>query len=129
MDHVPTQEKEASLPSEPDVSERSGVTLCAVRLPDGTRPARRFRHTDPLRLLFDFVDAKVCFGAVSVPVQCASITCGGCIQRSAGCVARLRAQEQQAWVCSGVASCTARFMGLPGRTGWETVVSHNGKSN
>lgn len=54
------QEKEASLPSEPDASERTGVMLCAVRLPDGTRPARRFRQTDPLRLLFDFVDAKVC---------------------------------------------------------------------
>ncbi len=57
--HSPAQEKEASLPSEPDASERAGVTLCAVRLPDGTRPARRFRQTDPLRLLFDFVDAKV----------------------------------------------------------------------
>ena len=53
------QEKEASLPSEPDMSEGDGVTLCAVRLPDGTRPARRFRQTDPLQLLFDFVDAKV----------------------------------------------------------------------
>lgn len=33
-----------------------------MRLPDGTRPARRFRQSDPLRLLFDFVDAKACSG-------------------------------------------------------------------
>ena len=64
-----SQEKEASLPTEPDAGERSGVTLCAVRLPDGTRPARRFRQTDPLRLLFDFVDAKVSSHTVSGVVK------------------------------------------------------------
>ena len=59
-----SHDKEASLPSEPDASERAGVTLCAVRLPDGTRPARRFWQSDPLCLLSDFVDAKVCSGRI-----------------------------------------------------------------
>ena len=73
------QEKEASLPSEPDAGERGGVTLCAVRLPDGTRPARRFRQTDPLRLLFDFVDAKVRRPMPAVPKPAATSRSGSTV--------------------------------------------------
>jgi hypothetical protein len=59
-----TQEKAASLPPEPGVGE-AATTACLIRLPDGTRLSRRFHVSDPLRLLFDFVDAKVAFNSHS----------------------------------------------------------------
>ncbi len=31
---------------------------CQVRLPDGSRLARRFRKTDPLQAVFDFIDVQ-----------------------------------------------------------------------
>ena len=54
------QDKAAALPPEPTVEE-GATTACLIRLPDGTRLSRRFHASDPLRLLFDFVDAKAGF--------------------------------------------------------------------
>ncbi|XP_068634167.1 plant UBX domain-containing protein 8-like [Aristolochia californica] len=47
--------KEASLPQEPASEDENAVTLL-VRMPDGTRRGRRFRKTDKLQCLFDFID-------------------------------------------------------------------------
>lgn len=51
------QEKAAALPPEPPLEE--SVTSCLIRLPNGARFSRRFRASDPLLHLFDFVDAQV----------------------------------------------------------------------
>lgn len=53
------QEREATLPPEPPATSAEPVTTCLLRLPDGSRTARRFRRTDPVQLLFHFADAKV----------------------------------------------------------------------
>lgn len=37
---------------------RPRPSACQVRLPDGSRQGRRFRRTDPLQSVFDFVDVK-----------------------------------------------------------------------
>ncbi|EIE20461.1 hypothetical protein COCSUDRAFT_43901 [Coccomyxa subellipsoidea C-169] len=50
------QEKAAALPPEPPADE--AVTSCLIRLPNGARFSRRFRASDPLLHLFDFVDAQ-----------------------------------------------------------------------
>ncbi|KAG9445157.1 hypothetical protein H6P81_016497 [Aristolochia fimbriata] len=47
--------KEASLPQEPASEDENAVTLL-VRMPDGTRRGRRFRKSDKLQCLFDFID-------------------------------------------------------------------------
>lgn len=47
--------KEASLPEEPAASEEDAVTLL-VRMPDGTRQGRKFRKSDKLQSVFDFID-------------------------------------------------------------------------
>ncbi|KAL6005604.1 hypothetical protein ACLOJK_006174 [Asimina triloba] len=47
--------KEASLPQEPAPEDESAVTLL-VRMPDGSRRGRRFRKSDKLQSLFDFID-------------------------------------------------------------------------
>ena len=52
------QDKAAALPPEPG-AEEGATTSCLIRLPDGTRLSRRFHVSDPVRMLFDFVDAKV----------------------------------------------------------------------
>lgn len=52
------QEKGASLPPEPPADE-SLTTACLIRLPNGARFQRRFRISDPLPALFDFIDAQV----------------------------------------------------------------------
>lgn len=54
------QEKEASLPAEPSVSDssRGSILSCVFRLPDGGRFTRRVQSQDSLQLLFDFVDSK-----------------------------------------------------------------------
>ncbi|CAL5229441.1 g12764 [Coccomyxa viridis] len=51
------QEKGASLPPEPPADE-SATTACLIRLPNGARFQRRFRISDPLPALFDFLDAQ-----------------------------------------------------------------------
>ncbi|CAD7699793.1 unnamed protein product [Ostreobium quekettii] len=53
------QSKRASLPSEPDDGDSDSVTVM-VRLPQGARLGRRFRQSDPLSALFDFIDIKIC---------------------------------------------------------------------
>ncbi|XP_057510879.1 plant UBX domain-containing protein 8-like isoform X2 [Actinidia eriantha] len=47
--------KEASLPQEPTPDDENAVTLL-VRMPDGSRRGRRFRKSDKLQSLFDFID-------------------------------------------------------------------------
>ncbi|KAK6158111.1 hypothetical protein DH2020_005425 [Rehmannia glutinosa] len=47
--------KEASLPQEPTPDDENAVTLL-VRMPDGSRRGRRFRKSDILQYLFDFID-------------------------------------------------------------------------
>jgi len=51
------EEKAAALPPEPG-SEETAAVLIMFRFPDGGRHTRRFLRTDPIRLLFDFVDSK-----------------------------------------------------------------------
>lgn len=45
--------------------------MLMVRMPDGTRKGRRFRKTDPLQAVFDFVDVECgvegCAGGVVKP--------------------------------------------------------------
>ena len=53
------QAKAAALPPEPPADE-SATTACLIRLPDGSRFQRRFRLTDPLPALFNFIDSQVC---------------------------------------------------------------------
>lgn len=57
------QEKAVSLPPEPPADE-SATTACLIRLPNGSRLQRRFRISDPLPALFDYIDAQ---GAGSEP--------------------------------------------------------------
>ncbi|XP_019422627.1 PREDICTED: plant UBX domain-containing protein 8-like isoform X2 [Lupinus angustifolius] len=47
--------KEVSLPPEPSSDDDKVVTLL-VRMPDGNRRGRRFRRSDNLQALFDFID-------------------------------------------------------------------------
>ncbi|KAL3818105.1 hypothetical protein ACJIZ3_004010 [Penstemon smallii] len=47
--------KEASLPQEPTPDDENSVNLL-VRMPDGSRRGRRFRKSDKLQFLFDFID-------------------------------------------------------------------------
>lgn len=47
--------KEASLPLEPASDDENAVNLL-VRMPDGSRHGRRFRKSDKLQSLFDFMD-------------------------------------------------------------------------
>ncbi|PSC74230.1 acetolactate synthase [Micractinium conductrix] len=54
--------KAASLPPEPPADDAEAVSL-AVRLPAGGRYARRFRRSDPLQAVFDFVDVQSGGGA------------------------------------------------------------------
>ncbi|XP_050384989.1 plant UBX domain-containing protein 8 isoform X2 [Argentina anserina] len=49
--------KSASLPSEPAPNDENAVTLL-VRMPDGSRLSHRFRKSDKLQLLFDFIDVS-----------------------------------------------------------------------
>jgi len=51
------EEKAAALPPEPEVGE-VGAVACLFRLPDGSRHSRRFLPTQPVSLLFDYVDSK-----------------------------------------------------------------------
>ena len=64
------QAKAAALPPEPPADE-SATTACLIRLPDGSRFQRRFRLTDPLPALFNFIDSQVCCEHTLVaPVKC-----------------------------------------------------------
>ncbi|GBF98850.1 hypothetical protein Rsub_11454 [Raphidocelis subcapitata] len=56
------ERKAAALPAEPKAGEPATLAL-VVRLPDGTRCGRRFRHGDALRAAFDFVDVHTARGA------------------------------------------------------------------
>ncbi|XP_017613637.1 plant UBX domain-containing protein 9 isoform X2 [Gossypium arboreum] len=47
--------KSTSLPPEPAIDDDNAITIL-VRMPDGTRHGRRFRKSDKLQLLFDFID-------------------------------------------------------------------------
>ncbi|KAK9716514.1 hypothetical protein RND81_06G238500 [Saponaria officinalis] len=47
--------KQASLPEEPALDDENAITLL-VRMPDGSRHGRRFRKSDKLQSLFDFID-------------------------------------------------------------------------
>ncbi|KAL9246755.1 hypothetical protein vseg_020250 [Gypsophila vaccaria] len=47
--------KQASLPEEPTLNDENAITLL-VRMPDGSRHGRRFRKSDKLQSLFDFID-------------------------------------------------------------------------
>nr|XP_011469064.1 PREDICTED: uncharacterized protein LOC101293230 isoform X2 [Fragaria vesca subsp. vesca] len=49
--------KTASLPSEPAADDENAVTLL-VRMPNGSRLSHRFRKSDKLQLLFDFIDVS-----------------------------------------------------------------------
>nr|XP_023874067.1 plant UBX domain-containing protein 9-like isoform X2 [Quercus suber]POF27293.1 plant ubx domain-containing protein 9 [Quercus suber] len=49
--------KEASLSTEPAKDNENAVTLL-VRMPDGSRPGRRFLKSDKLQLLFNFIDVS-----------------------------------------------------------------------
>ncbi|KAH7415318.1 hypothetical protein KP509_14G037500 [Ceratopteris richardii] len=49
--------KRAALPEEPPVDDDSAVTLM-VRMPDGSRQGRRFRKSEYLQCLFDFIDTS-----------------------------------------------------------------------
>ncbi|KAL0002555.1 hypothetical protein SO802_016336 [Lithocarpus litseifolius] len=49
--------KEASLSKEPAKDNENAVTLL-VRMPDGSRPGRRFLKSDKLQLLFNFIDVS-----------------------------------------------------------------------
>lgn len=49
--------KQASLPAEPLADDPEGINL-AVRLPAGGRFSRRFRRSDPLQAVFNFVDVE-----------------------------------------------------------------------
>ncbi|KAM3746435.1 hypothetical protein ACB098_06G202200 [Castanea mollissima] len=49
--------KEASLSKEPAKDDENAVTLL-VRMPDGSRPGRRFLKSDKLQLLFNFIDVS-----------------------------------------------------------------------
>ena len=60
------QDKAAALPPEPGAEEEA-TTSCLIRLPNGTRLSRRFHISDPVRLLFDFVDAKVGMSQQQLP--------------------------------------------------------------
>ena len=58
-------EKTAGLPPEPPVAGGGAPTTtttttatCLFRFPDGTKHTRRFSFTDPVQILFDFVDSK-----------------------------------------------------------------------
>nr|KJB09865.1 hypothetical protein B456_001G171400 [Gossypium raimondii] len=46
--------KSTSLPPEPAIDDENAITIL-VRIPDGTRHGRRFRKSDKLQLLFDFI--------------------------------------------------------------------------
>ncbi|KAL9242842.1 hypothetical protein vseg_016801 [Gypsophila vaccaria] len=47
--------KQASLPEEPSLDDENAINLL-VRMPDGSRHGRRFRKTDKLQFLFNFID-------------------------------------------------------------------------
>ncbi|KAI5070016.1 hypothetical protein GOP47_0014359 [Adiantum capillus-veneris] len=49
--------KRAALPEEPSIDDEAAVTLM-VRMPDGSRQGRRFRKSDHLQCLFDFIDVS-----------------------------------------------------------------------
>uniref|UniRef100_A0A7S3VHV4 UBX domain-containing protein n=1 Tax=Dunaliella tertiolecta TaxID=3047 RepID=A0A7S3VHV4_DUNTE len=49
--------KAASLPSEPSSSEADTVNVM-IRWPDGARQSRRFRKSEPLQAVFDYVDLQ-----------------------------------------------------------------------
>lgn len=49
--------KRSALPEEPSIDDDGAVTLM-VRMPDGTRQARRFRKSEPLQCLLDFIDVS-----------------------------------------------------------------------
>ncbi len=50
-------DKAASLPPEPHPDDPRPKCTCLFRLPDGTRPTRRFLLEDRLQSMFDFVDS------------------------------------------------------------------------
>lgn len=49
--------KRAALPEEPSIDDEAAMTLM-VRMPDGTRQGRRFRKSEPLRCLLNFIDVS-----------------------------------------------------------------------
>uniref|UniRef100_A0A7N2MDN4 UBX domain-containing protein n=1 Tax=Quercus lobata TaxID=97700 RepID=A0A7N2MDN4_QUELO len=49
--------REASLSKEPEKDNENAATLL-VRMPDGSRPGRRFLKSDKLQLLFNFIDVS-----------------------------------------------------------------------
>jgi len=53
------ERKAQMLPPEPDANEKEGVTTIAYRLLDGTKGKRRFRDTDTVQILYDFLETKV----------------------------------------------------------------------
>lgn len=52
------EELTASLPEEPSAVDGSDVIRCLIRFPNGERYSRNFFPSDPLSLLFLFVDSK-----------------------------------------------------------------------
>ncbi|KAI7837176.1 hypothetical protein COHA_008969 [Chlorella ohadii] len=58
--------KAASLPAEPPADDAEAVNLM-VRLPAGGRYSRRFRRSDPLQAVFDFVDVQSGLGGDIAP--------------------------------------------------------------
>lgn len=65
--------KAASLPTEPAPDCTEAVVACLFRLPDGGRASRRFLLSQPLQLLFDYVDSQGAggmeFGAYQLVTQ------------------------------------------------------------
>lgn len=52
------KEVEASLPSEPPLSQGDGIAKIRFRLPNGDSIERRFDAKTPLKVLFDFLTVK-----------------------------------------------------------------------
>lgn len=65
--------KASSLPAEPAAEGGEATVVCLFRLPDGSRASRRFLLSQPLQLLFDYVDSQGAggmeFGAYQLVTQ------------------------------------------------------------
>lgn len=68
--------KQQRLPDEPGGGEAGSISV-VIRMPDGSRQGRRFRTTDDLQALFDFVDVQCGQPAAAAAAVGAGDTVGG----------------------------------------------------